>query len=148
MALKVIYTFFIGILVVLFVGAGIQAFYPEPTYPYSSIRGSELSGVDYQREMEQYDLNRKTYNRNVTVITLTFAVAILILSLSLSHALMVISDGLLLGGVLTLLYSVIRVFGSGDDKLRFLVITIGLVISLSVGYFKFIRGSKSITAGV
>ena len=53
-----------------------------------------------------------------------------------------IADGLLLGGVLTLLYSVIRGFGTEDNMFRFVVVSVGFAISLFLGYVKFIQPAK------
>jgi len=67
------------------------------------------------------------------------AVVLLVLSLTVLKNLMVLSDGLLLGGLLTQAYGVIRGFESENNKIRFLVVTVGLIISAVVGYIKFIK---------
>jgi len=162
MVLKIVYTFFIGVLLAIFVGVGIAAFYPEPKHPETPTllrlyklptdpsRDPAIS-AQLQKEQEAFDEVSKTYeekmekyNRNVSIIALVAAILILIISLMLFRKLLVIADGLLLGGVVTLLYSVVRVFGSGDDKLRFLIVSVGLGISLILGYLKFvIAGQKT-----
>ncbi|RLI44556.1 hypothetical protein DRO61_12030, partial [Candidatus Bathyarchaeota archaeon] len=103
-----------------------------------------------QKEQEAFDEVLKTYgekmekyNRDVSIISLVAAILILMISLMLFRKLLIIADGLLIGGVVTLLYSVARVFGSGDDKLRFLVVSVGLAVSLILGYLKFIEPSKN-----
>jgi len=160
MVLKLVYTIFIGVLVAIFVGVGIAAFYPEPDHPETPTllklyklptdpsRDPEIS-AELQKEQEAFDKMQEIYigkiekyNRNVSIIALVAAILILIISLTLFHKLLIIADGLLIGGVFTLLYSVIRVFGSGDDKLRFIVVSIGLITSLILGYLKFIEPSK------
>jgi len=55
-----------------------------------------------------------------------------------------IADGILLGGVFTTAYGIIRGFMSDSSQFRFLVVTMGLLIALILGYVKFIRPSKSI----
>ena len=50
-----------------------------------------------------------------------------------------LSDGLLLGGLLTQAYSVILGFQSQNSQFRFLVVLVCLIISLIVGYVKFIK---------
>ncbi len=54
----------------------------------------------------------------------------------------IISDGLLLGGVFTLGYSIILSFADDDDKFRFFVVIVGLVVTVVLGYLKFIRDQE------
>ena len=160
MVLKLVYTVFIGVLLAIFVGVGIAAFYPEPESPETPTllklyklptdpSRDPMVSAQLQKEQEAFDEvleiygeKMEKYNRNVSIISLVAATLILIISLTLFRKLLIIADGLLIGGVITLLYSVARVFGSGDDKLRFLVVSIGLVVSLILGYLKFIEPSK------
>jgi hypothetical protein len=55
----------------------------------------------------------------------------------------VIADGLLLGGVFTLLYSIARSFGGEDPRYTFMVTSAGLIVTMLVGYVKFIRPTAS-----
>jgi len=156
--IEIIYTLFLGIMISVFVGLGIAAFYPEPPYPempsdlkvYSmpmekseeNSREAERilnSQKEYDKTIADYQKILNDYNRNVSIIALIASVLALSISLVLSHKLLVLADGVLLGGVITLLYSVARVFGSGDDKVRFLVVAVGLCVALILGYIKFIR---------
>jgi len=157
MILKFIYTFFIGILLVLFIGFGIAAFYEEPEYPEQSaklryplaeyqIAKDSTSTAELREEQikldkltDEYQREIELYNRNVSVIGLVSAIIYLIVSLLLSKKFALISDGLLLGGVFTLLYSIGRGFASNDSKFQFLAVTIGLVVALVLGYIKFIK---------
>lgn len=163
MILKYIYTIFLGVLLATFVGVGIAAFYPAPKYPESSFRpmvvpadttktkisdetmsASEAARIDAQnRAAEQISkefqgLSQK-YNRDISIIALAFAVAILLVSLTVVKNLIYIADGVLLGGVLTLLYSIIRGFDTDDNMFRFMVVAAGLIIALILGYTKFIK---------
>lgn len=72
------------------------------------------------------------------MMSITFAVLMLVLSLILFKNITVIADGLLLGGVLTLAYSVARGFSTNDDIYRFLVVGAGLIIAMALGYIKFV----------
>jgi hypothetical protein len=157
MVLKFIYTLFIGILLALFVGFGIAAFYEEPKYPeppislrystpvYPDTKESSVASQLKADQIKQDKLNKDfqknlaIYNRNVSVIVLIAAIIYLIVSLTLTKHLLLISDGLLLGGVFSLLYSIGRGFGSNDNKFQFLIVSVGLVISLVLGYIKFIK---------
>lgn len=161
MILKYIYTVFLGVLLATFVGVGIAAFYPEPKYPefpphavpYPRVvegdRDSTLSGKIRKDDVESYRISKEfqelsqTHSRNVSTISLAFAIVILLVSLTVVKNLISIADGVLLGGVLTLLYSIVRGFGSEDNMFRFIVISIGLVITLILGYLKFIKPNKN-----
>jgi len=73
------------------------------------------------------------------MIALVAAIIILVASLTLFSKIKMIADGILLGGVFTTAYSIIRVLMSEDSKFRFLIVTIGLIIALVLGYIKFVR---------
>lgn len=157
MILKFIYTLFIGILLALFVGFGIAAFYEEPRYPeppvslrYPALSIQETkpatsSSLTIQEQIKQEGLEKKyqksieDYNRIVSTIGIISAIIYLILSLLFVKNLQILSDSLLLGGVFTLLYSIGRGFGSHDSKFQFITVAIGLVISLYLGYIKFVK---------
>jgi hypothetical protein len=151
MLLKYIYTLFIGILFTGLVVAGIYAFYPRPEYPeypeeltYPARDGKDIyesteSAEKYRQNEKEFREISQDYNRNVSIISLVAAVLALIISLTLIRNLQLISDGLLLGGVFTLLFSVGSGFESDDSKFRFIIILIGFIISLAVGYIKFVR---------
>lgn len=162
MILKVIYALFIGILLVLFVGVGIQTFYPEPKYPtYPTVlekprpddgrpsKEQAKAEADFQKRVKAHEKKSVVYNRNAFIIALVFALVYMVISLVFAERLLVIADGLLLGGVFTLGYAVIRGF-MADDKFRFIAVTVGLVVALVLGYLKFIRPleNKEQTAAV
>ena len=158
MAIKVIYTFLLGIFLAVFVGVGIAAFYPEPKYPEAPI-AIKYGGTDMSKEsqltpetkaqIEKYDQEEKAYlvesrkyNRNASIIALIAAIIVVAVSLTWFKTILVIADGTLLGGVLTLSYSVIRGFGTEDNMFRFIIVSIGLFVSLFLGYVKFIIPTK------
>jgi len=134
---KIVYTLFIGILLATFIGVGIAAFYPSPKSPEF-----KFAPAPYYPPQDAYMKLSQDYNRNVSIISLVAAILILIISLTVFKSLPVIADGLLLGGVLTLIYSIVRGFNSQDEKFRFIVVTIGLIIAILLGYNKFIRGGS------
>lgn len=152
--LKLLYTILIGIFMAVFVGVGIAAFYPALKYPetptsmkygYTEPQKDGVVSEEAKADMEKYDKEQKdfqiksqTYNRNVSILALVFSIIIVVASLTFFKKILLIADGLLLGGVLTLLYSVIRGFGTDDNMFRFIVVSVGLIISLFLGYVKFI----------
>lgn len=160
MIIRYVYIVFIGILLATFIGVGIAAFYPSPTYPEpplsikyarpleTSPKESTQSAQqikeqeDYDKKSRVFEEERKNYSRNVSIIALVAAIIILALSLILTNKILLIADGFLLGSTLTLIYSIIRGFESGDSKFRFIVVSIGLAISLFLGYLRFLKTEK------
>jgi hypothetical protein len=154
MILKFVYTLFVGVLLATLVGVGIAAFYEgpkEPDYPArlkvlqtaktDSKAEQELIGEQeaYDKKYKSYQILQQKYNMNVSIISLISALIILIVSLTLFKKILMIADGVLLGGVLTLIYSIIRGFDTGDNKFRFIVVAVGFIVSIVLGYIKFIK---------
>jgi len=159
-ALKFIYTLFLGILVAIFVALGITAFYPAPTPPEGiSEQGYEKAlptvetpaqkkaQEELNKELAEYEKEMGIYTRNVFIIALTAAIIILVISLTTVRKIDVIADGLLLGGTLTLFYSIGMGAMTPDNKFRFLAVSVGLLVTLAVGYIKFIKGQEEIKKG-
>lgn len=154
--LKVVYAFFVGILLSIFVGIGISTFYPAPTPPESPAiyQRSDIKADDpeFKRQeaeftaaQKQYNQDSSTYNRNVSIISLIAAVVFLSGGLLLASRIHILSDGLVLGGVFTLVYSLGRGFMTDENTYRFVVVTIGLLVVLALGYLKFIKPTKTTT---
>jgi len=147
--LKWVYTVFIGILLATTVGVGIQAFYPPPKQPNpviqpTPVNESSASAVIKQNEKNtqqwsDYQAKSQNYNKDVSIITTVAAILLLVVSVTMLQKIALIADGALLGGLLTELYSTFRGFMSGDDKVRFLVVIIGLAVALFLGYTKFVN---------
>lgn len=157
MILKLIYTLFLGLLIALFVGLGIDAFYPgpeAPDYPLALEKAKPVEcgletdeqktlRLDFEKNQKNYIDQSKTYNRNVSIVSLASAIIILIASLTLLAKIKMIADGILLGGVFTTIYGIIRGLMSEDSRFRFLIVAIGLIIALALGYIKFIRPKEN-----
>ncbi len=152
MLIKFIYTLFLALLIALFVGLGIESFYQEPKapeYPMNTIMEKQPGcepNVEQQKLEKEYTILRdkytkelKTYNKNVSIVLLIIAIVILVLSLTFMTKIKMISDGILLGGVFTTAYGIIRGIMSDSSQFRFLIVTVGLTIALVLGYMKFIR---------
>ena len=156
--MQIIYMIFLGVIIALFFGLGIDTFYPgpkEPLYPtilqekqYQSsptIQNVEEKVVEkkFNQEMDQYNKDLKPYSRNVSIIAIVLSVIALILSLTVLIRWEVIANGVMLGGVFTLGYSIIMGMQADDPKFRFAIITVGVVIALALGYYKFILPNKA-----
>ena len=151
MILKLIYTLFLALLVALFVGLGIDAFYPGPKIPDYPVEleiskpgeedteAQKTARGNFEKSQREFQEKSKTYNRNVSIAAISAAIIILVLSLTLLSKIKMIADGILLGGVFTVAYSIIRGLMSEDSRFRFLIVTAGLIIALILGYIKFIR---------
>lgn len=143
--LKVIYVFFLGLLLSIAVGVGVTAFYPEPEAPkYPDFSTSDNSQhnekqAEYDKQLAEHTEKLNRYNRNVSLIVLGFAVAFLIVSLAIYSKADVVADGLLLGGLLSLIYSVIRGFNADDERYTFVLVVVGIAVALVLGYLKFIK---------
>lgn len=155
MILRLIYTLLLGVFLAIFVGVGISAFYKGPTHPempavlkYCSpdtvnTTSFKTQVTAYDKAEKIYRVDSQNYNRNVSTIAVIAASILVIASLTLLRKILLISDGILLGGVFTLIYSVIRGFSAEDTMFEFLVISVGLIVSLVLGYIKFIRPAAS-----
>ena len=153
--LKTAYSFFIGILLAIFVGFGISAFYTQPKapeFPNQVTGGKELTEQERQAEQQfnveqkEWDKKMKPYNRNVSIMTLIAATILVTISLLFDRKIKVLSDGLMLGGIFTLLYSIGRSFAAQDSKYTFLTVSIGLAVAVLLGYFRFIRPENATAA--
>jgi hypothetical protein len=146
--LTLVYTFFLGAMLALFVGLGISTFYEAPKPPEFPITLESKAAQTpedtakiqkYDDESRNYQKVSQTYNRNVSVIALICAVVLLAVSLAFERFNAVIANGVLLGGLFTLLYSIGRGFASQDNKMTFITVSIGLVIAIYLGYRRFAR---------
>jgi hypothetical protein len=153
MILKLIYTLFLALIVALFVGLGIDAFYPGPSVPQEPVgiiydkmecltQEEKDTRLDFEQAQRDFVEASKPYNRNASIITIISAVIILIISLTLLNKIKMIADGILLGGVFTTIYGIIRGLMSEDTKFRFIIVTVGLIIALVLGYIKFIKNQE------
>lgn len=159
MLIKYVYVVFMGVLLATFIGVGISTFYKgpkSPDYPNelnyqtkpTETQESSMSAKnialqkDYDAQMKSYNKANEIYNRNVSIIATIASIIMLTLSLTFFKKILIIADGLLLGGVITLAYAVVRGFFSNDDIFRFAVVSVGLIITLVLGYLKFVIGAS------
>jgi len=171
--LRTIFSFFLGLMLAAFVGVGVYTFHSPPEQFDSQIRDLdrrqqairdsrppnelEASDRDQIREInrQRNDLTdaaekaRKPWTRSTSIILMVFATLTMIVSLVRAGQLPVISNGLLLGGVFTMLYGVGWIVVSETSITRFLVMTAGLLTTLGLGYLRFVRRSapSPVTAG-
>jgi len=130
---------------------GIEVFYESPKPPaepsfygatsMSSKEPSEEQKAEERKYNEAMKVFNETtmsdYNRNVSLIVLCCAVIVLAISLIFDKKLGTVADGLLLGGIFTLLYGIGRGIAVDSNKFRFLVASIGLAVTIILGFIKF-----------
>ncbi len=147
---KVLYKLFLGIMVALFIGFGISVFYPSPTAPDYPLElqniksdgmtpAQEKINTDYNNQQKTYQTDFTRYSRNVSATAIGFSVILLILASTVLLHVEIIGDGILLGGIFTLLYGIIRAFMSDSSKFQFGAVTVGLIVALILGYWKFLH---------
>jgi hypothetical protein len=161
--LRTIFSFFLGLMLTAFVGVGVYTFHPPPeqfdhqirdlSRREQTIRASrppneltpqdrdQIQDIDRQREklVDAATEARKPWGRSTSVILIIFATLAMAVSLVRADQLPVISNGLLLGGLFTMLYGVGWTVVSDTSITRFLVMTAALVITLGLGYVRFVR---------
>lgn len=130
--LQVLYSVFLGLMLVAFVGIGVNTFYAGPEYPMAD------SLVVQQAYME----TQAIWALNTSIILVICATLILVVSLIRSDRLPVLSNGILLGGVFTMVYAVTMTLQGRQSGLRFAVVTVALVVTLAVGYLFFVHGRR------
>ena len=140
--LRIVFTFFLGALLALFIGFGIHTFYPPPEPPDTA--GIELKANPTDEEVARVDAAQKAYNaeyqdysRNVSIMSMGGAVLLLGASLLLEKRNKVMANGILLGGLFTLVYGVGRGFVSRDTTTLFVTLTAALLIALYLGFRRF-----------
>lgn len=151
--LRLIYTIFVGVLIAIFIGVGINTFYTPPKAPKYP---AELSFVTkemneperaaeraFQKQNDEYMEIMKPYNRNVSIITLVAAVGLMGASIVLQKRIKLIADGVMLGGLFTLFYSIGRGFASENSQYVFLATTVGLIVTIYLGYSRFVVGHSA-----
>lgn len=155
MMLRYIYTFFVGLFLATFVGLGVAVFYVSPKSPEIPIWYEQNLGKDgpneqqrkeetiYLEKRKAYDKEMLSYNRDVSIIVLIISVIILAIALLLSDKTAILADGILLGGFFTLLYGIGRGLATDSNVFRFVITTIGLTVTIVLGYVKFIKKDRA-----
>jgi hypothetical protein len=163
LGLQIIFSIFLGLMVMAFIGVGVYTFYPPPD-PVGQEELQELyrQQEDVQRFKDPTALTdaerdrltevqakirtvedrlaaqREVWGRNTSIILIAFATLTMAISLIRSEQLPVISNGLLLGGVFTMIYGVGWIVATGTSYARFFVMTAALAITLVLGYIRFV----------
>ncbi|NLB43498.1 MAG: hypothetical protein GX815_14850 [Clostridiales bacterium] len=167
-ALQIIFSFFLGLMVVALVGVGTNTVLPSPadryneqiqelsreldSYHIKTSTNNELSPTEQaeyeaiQREITELytvsDLETRDWARTSSIILVIFATLVMSISLIRAEQLKVLSNGLLLGGIFTMIYGAGWAVFSGSSPIRLAVITFALIVTIGLGYLKFVRGRR------
>jgi hypothetical protein len=121
----------LGVIIALFVGVGINAFYPEPTYPAEMM--SFTDGEPSEAEVEasniaydEFEEKRQRHSGIVGIIATALSVLVMAGSMFLNKRNIVISQGMLAGGLLLICYGAIQAISSGNTMTAFISIGLGL----------------------
>ena len=161
--LRTSFSFFLGLMLTAFVGVAVYTFHPppeqfdrqlrelgrreqtlragKPPNEMTSAERDSIQAIDRQRDklVEAAAEARKPWGRSTSVILIVFATLAMAVSLVRADELPVIGNGLLLGGLFTMLYGVGWIVVTDTSITRFLVMTAALVITLGLGYVRFVR---------
>lgn len=132
-SLRVLYSIGLGIIIVLFVGLGIATFYPAPELSY-------IANLDPAARQAAIDANQSAmqdYNRNVTIAALVSALLILGASIWTESRKPLFAGGFLVGGLLTLIYGLLRGLTSGVTAVAFFSVAVGLFVVVYLGHQRF-----------
>lgn len=153
--MQIIYMVFLGVIIAVLCGLGIDTFYAKPkapeyptvlqneqykTVPITTQTEEELAAQkSFDEAQKKYTEDMKPYNRNASIIAIALAVIALSLSLTVLIRWEVIANGVLLGGVFTLAYSIILGMQTEDSRFRFFLVAVGVLVTFILGYIKFIK---------
>jgi len=162
--LQTLFAIFLGLMVTAFVGVGVYTFYPSPDKQFrpriealdrqeQAIRNSQpenaLSPADRAQMQKIIDernriqdasrASTEAWSGRTSIILVSLATIAMAISLTAIAGLPVISNGLLMGGVFTMLYGVGWVIVSATSGTRFIVMSFALAVTLALGYLRFVR---------
>jgi len=137
--LKIIFTLFIGVMVALFVGLGIEAFYPSPVYPDAMWRENMTADQEAAMQAAQtaYDEAVRVRYQIVSIVVTAVAVIIMVASMFLEKRNLTLTNGLLLGGLFSLIYGSTVGFSAGSAMVTFITVGVGLAAVVVVGVRRF-----------
>jgi hypothetical protein len=120
--LQIVFSFFLGLVVVAFVGIALNTFYPEPG------AGFELNNA---AAWDTWRLVTGTW-------LLICATAVMVASMLIpTERIPVITNGILLGGLFTMIYAVGTSLSAPNGWPRLAVVAGALLVTVGVAYWKF-----------
>ncbi len=153
--LRVIYVLAIAVALVFLVVAGVQAFYPEPSYPEYDPPHPEYdpptwdyNSTEYQEWEQQweeayaiYEQEAEAHNRNIFFVVLPLGVVFAVGGTFMQRRAGIFGAGLILGGIGTMILAIVPY--DLDNALRFAGIAAILAVLIFVGYKVFLSLKRS-----
>lgn len=160
--LQSLYAVFLGGIITAFLVIGLTTFYPPPPAPEDQttaidrdlnelyacqadpackVDEARLRQLEAQREevwQRQQD-DQRAWSRNAGLALIGLATGLLALSLVRSDRVIVLSNGMLLGGLFTMVGGIGLSIAGGEGVARFLVLSAALAITVVLGYLRFAR---------
>lgn len=171
--LRFVFALFLGLMLTTFIGVGVATFRPSPAEGYDQRmlalqreRGRletavpEAARTAEDRRALQEVLARegavqdektnamRRWLQETSVILVVFATLVMAIAVWRAEGLPVIGNGLLLGGVFTMLYGAGMAVIATDTIVRFLVITGALAVTIILGYRRFVARRAAPAASV
>lgn len=146
MIIKLLYSLAIGILVATFVGIGVNTFYPPPqlddelSSPYQ--KQDDAAVQKYNERWTEWSNEQKQHSQTASLIVVGISIALLALCIIKIGRIEVIGEGVTLGGIFLLFYGVMLGLTTGDEMLRFWLVSVGLAVMIALTYWKFHRIDK------
>ncbi len=162
--LQSLYALFLGGIITAFIVVGLLTFYPEPTDAridelqsrqeeiYECFDSStqctptaaekqELDQINQELDRLYDERNDKqdAHNQVFALVLIGFATALLALSLVRWDRAIVLSNGLLLGGLFTMVGGIGVTISAGDGMARFLILSLAVAVTVGLGYLRFAR---------
>lgn len=171
--LQALYALFLGGIITAFLVVGLTTFYPQPSFETPQIvelqqrqeaiyecrdgvgceitpaEQAEIARIDQELAplREAQEVARQQWARNAGLILIAAATALLALSLVRWDRAIVLSNGMLLGGLFTMVGGIGLSIAGGEGVARFLVLTLALALTVGLGYLRFARRPEEPTTG-
>lgn len=132
---KILYTLLIGIVYVFVIGSAIAVFYPQPAYPAPLPAPTPQQSATISQNFTE---KLQTYHQRVAIILLIISLLTMGVGYLLRTKNMPIGQGIVFGGVFTLIYSFTTSLDANNTKLSFAISLIGFIVVIALGYFVFL----------
>jgi hypothetical protein len=84
-------------------------------------------------------VERAQWSQTTSLVLIACATLAMVIAVVRAEQLAILGNGLLLGGVFTMLYGVGVVIAATESTVRFLILTAALGVTLGLGYLRFVR---------
>ncbi len=160
--LQALYALFLGGMITAFLVVGLNTFYPPSSVHEEEIAalyeqesqihmGGDISPEEFaelehiqqqlQTLLQEQQAAEQAWLQTAGLVFIGLATALLALSMIRLDRAIVLSNGLLLGGLFTMVGGIGLTIASGEGMSRFLVLSLALAITVGLGYLRFARGT-------